>query len=87
MFANRKTPSTFNTYFADNSDIILVGKGEVLWGSFKSGQHFDDEVFNRIQHASKPETLKLEILRVIGGGEAPWAAVNSAVTATSKYGE
>ena len=87
MFANRNIPSTFNTYFADNSDIILVGKNEVLGGRFKSGQHFDDEIFNRIGDALKPETLRLDVLRVIGGGESPWAAVNSVVTAMSKYGE
>ena len=87
MFANRNVPSTFNTYFADNSDIVLVGKNEVLGGSFKSGQHFDDEIFNRIGDALKPGTLRLEVLRVIGGGESPWAAVNSVVTAMSKYGE
>ena len=87
MFANRNDPPTFNTYFADNSDIILVGKNQVLGGNFKSGQHFDDEIFHRIGDALKPGTLRLEVLRVIGDGEAPWAAVNSVVTAMSKYGE
>ena len=87
MFANRNVPSTFNTYLADNTDIVLVAQHEVLGGSYKSGQHFDDEIFNRIQDALRPGTLRLEILRVIGGGESPWAAVNSVVTATTKYGE
>lgn len=87
MFDNRKIPATFNTYFADTADIILMGKHDVLGGSFKPGQHFDDAIFNRIGDALKPETLRLEVLRVIGGGESPWAAVNSGVTATSKYGE
>lgn len=37
--------------------------------------------------ALKVETIRVEVRRVLGGGESAWAAVESLCTATSKYGK
>ena len=35
----------------------------------------------------KRETVRTEVIRVIGGGESAWTAVELRVTATTQYGE
>ena len=87
MFSDRDIPSIFNTYLADNVDVTVVGKEFAIAGTYKSSQAFHDAVFSRVSAALKVETIRLEVLRVIGGGDSPWAAVESLGTATSKYGE
>ena len=48
---------------------------------------FHGATYDRVSAALKVETIRVEVLRVIGGGESAWAAVESLCTATSKYGE
>ena len=86
MFANREFPETFNTYFADSVDIIIVGQDSHIGGHYNSTQAFHDNIYARITAALKMETLRLPIKRVIGGGESSWAAIEPMVTVTSKYG-
>ena len=87
MFSSRAGQSTFNSYCADNIEITIVGKGFNVGGYCRSAQHFDEDCFNRIMAALRQETVRVEVLRVIGGGESAWAAVKSFMTATSRYGE
>ncbi len=88
MFANRLFTSIWNSYFADNVDVLLVGGEDFhVGGRYNSVQSFHEEVYTRITNAFKIETAKVEVLRVIGGGDSPWAAVESLTTATTKYGE
>ena len=88
MFANRGAPEIFNTYLADNVDVLVMGGEDFhLGGRYNSVQSFHDEIYGHVTSALKVETFKVEVLRVIGGGDSPWAAVESLSTATSKYGE
>ena len=63
-----------------------MGKEFNVDGYYRSAQHFDEECFNRIMAALRQETVRVEVLRVIGGGESAWAAVESFATGMSKYG-
>ena len=88
MFANRGHPEVFNSYLADTVDILVMGGEEFhLRGRYNSVQSFHDEIYGHVTSALKVETFRVEVLRVIGGGDSPWAAVESLSTATSKYGE
>ena len=88
MFANRGFPDIFNGYLADNVDVLVMGGEDFhLGGRYNSVQSFHDEIYGHVTQALKVETFKVEVLRVIGGGDSPWAAVESLSTATSKHGE
>lgn len=87
MFANRDVPSIFHTYLADPIDVTVVGQDFTVAGHYKSMQAFHDAIYARVSKALKVETIRVEIRRVIGGGESAWASVESLCTATSKYGE
>lgn len=87
MFANRGFPDTFHTYFADNIEVTVVGKDFHIGGHYRSMEAFHDAIYARVSAGLKVETIRIEILRVIGGGDSAWAAVESLATATSKYGE
>ena len=87
MFANRLVARIFNNYYADPVDITVIGQDFHLSGHYNSIQRFDDEVFAELWELVKVETVRTEVLRVIGGGESAWAAVETRVTATTKYGE
>ena len=88
MFANRAATEVFNSYLADNVDVLVIGGEDFhLGGRYNSVQSFHDKIYGEVSSAVKFETFKVEVLRVIGGGDSPWAAVESLSTATSKYGE
>ena len=87
MFSNRVDTDIFNTYFADNPEILMVGDDFHLGGRHSSVQSWHDSIYGRVTAAVKIETLRNEVLRVIGGGESPWAAVESVTTATTNSGE
>lgn len=88
MFANRDVPSIFNTYLADNVDVVIIGGEDFHLGArHQSAQSFHDGTYGAIGAALKMETFKVEVLRVIGGGDSAWAAVESLSTATSKSGK
>ena len=65
---------------------MIGGEDFHLGGRYDTVQSFHDEIYGHVTSALKVETFKVEVLRVIGGGESPWAAVESLSTATSKYG-
>lgn len=88
VFANRGHPEIFNSYLADTADVLVMGGEDFhLGGRYNSVQSFHDEIYGHVTSALKVETFKVEVLRVTGGGDSPWAAVESLSTATSKYGE
>ena len=87
MFANRLVASIFNTYYADRVDITIIGQDYHHGGHYNSIERFDEEVFGELWDLVKKDTVRLEVVRVVGGGESAWAAVESRVTAETKYGE
>lgn len=88
MFANRGHTDIFNSYLADNVDVLIVGGEDFhIGGRYHTVQSFHDETYGHLTSALKDGTYKVEVLRVIGGGESAWASVESLSTGTSKYGE
>ena len=87
MFADRDVPNVFNSYLAENIDAIVVGKDFYVGGSYKSSQAFHDAIYGRMTDALKIDTIRIVVQRVIGGGDSPWAAVESLGTAITKYGK
>ena len=77
----------FKSYLADPIDVIVVVQDFRVAGNHRTAQSFRDEVYGRLTPIMKPDTPRIEILRVVGGGELAWAAVESLPTATTKYGE
>ena len=87
MFANRDVPSIFHTYLADPIDVVVVGQDFHVGGQYKSMEAFHQGIYARVADSLKIDTIRVEVRRVIGGGESPWAAVESLCTADGKYGE
>ncbi|KAM0802201.1 hypothetical protein BDR22DRAFT_845345 [Usnea florida] len=87
MFANRSNPSIFNTYFTDSVDVIVVGQDFHLGGRYTSIEDFHNGLFERTVSRFKDRTYTLEIVRVIGGGESAWAAVETMVNAITENGK
>ena len=85
--ATRAFPRIFKSYLADPIDVTVVVQDFHVAGSPRTVQSFRDEVYGRLTAVMKPDTLRIEILRVVGGGELAWAAVESLPTATTKYSE
>ena len=87
IFENRHNQSVFNSHFADNASIIIVGQDDTIGGHYKSTQHFDEVVFDRMSATMKMETARMEVVQVIGGGESATAAVEIVARCTTKLGE
>ncbi|KAG8531108.1 uncharacterized protein KY384_004465 [Bacidia gigantensis] len=87
IFATRTQPEKFHEYMADPVDVEVVGEDHEIAGHYKSLEEFNEKVFARISDTVKRESIRLEIKRVIGGGESAWAAVEYSSTAESKYGK
>ncbi|KAI4126772.1 MAG: hypothetical protein LQ338_003590 [Usnochroma carphineum] len=86
MFANRGIPDRFHQYLADPIDVTVVGQEFHIGGNYKNMQDFHDNIYARVAAGLKEETIRVEVRRVIGGGDSAWAAVESYCTAESKYG-
>ena len=87
MFTNRLDYDTFHSYLADKPDITVVGKDFPLAGNHKSADSFHIGTTARFVNPMIYDTIRIEVVRVIGGGESARAAVESVGTATTKYGE
>ena len=48
---------------------------------------FYQGIYARVTDSLKIETIRVELIRLIGGGESAWAAVESLCTAEGKHGE
>ena len=87
MFANRDVPDIFRTYLADSFNVVVVGQDFHVGGQHKSTEAFHQGIYARVVDSLKVETIRVEVRRVIDGGESPWASVESLCTAEGKYGE
>ena len=88
IFESRLDQSVFNSHFADSASIIIVGQDEAAFsGHYKSTQHFDEIVYDRLSATMKMDTVRIEAVQVIGGGESASAAVEISVNCTTKLGE
>ncbi|KAI4118358.1 MAG: hypothetical protein LQ345_001579 [Seirophora villosa] len=85
IFSDRDVPHVFNSYLAENVEVTVVGMDLLIGGRYKSMQAFHDAIYGRISDALKMDTVRVEVTRVIGGGDSPWVAAESLATATSKY--
>lgn len=50
--------------------MTVVGEDHEIAGHYKSIEEFHDKVFARISDTVKRESIRLEVKRVIGGGES-----------------
>ena len=87
IFANRGNPEEFHKHLAENPDVVVVGQDWHIGGNYNSKESFHDGIYARVAAGLKVETIRVEIIKVIGGGDSPWAAVESKCTAESKYGK
>ena len=79
IFFNRINTDKFHTYLADHIDITVAGTDFNISGKFKSLEDFHNKIYVRINAAVKQETLRLEVNRVIGGGDSPVGGIRSLV--------
>ena len=70
IFATRTQPEKFHEYMAEPVDVTVVGEDHEIAGHYKSLEEFNDKIFARISDTVKRESIRLEIKRVIGGGES-----------------
>ena len=70
IFAARARPEKFHEYMAEQVDVEVVGEDHEIAGHYKTLQEFHDKVFARISDTVKRESIRLEVKRVIGGGES-----------------
>ena len=68
-------PDIFHKYLADPLDVVVVGQDFHISGHYKSMEEFHEGVYTRVAASLKVETIRVEVLRVIGGGHSAWAAV------------
>ena len=79
ILANRDVPNIFHTYLADPIDVVVVGQDFHVGGRYKSMEAFHQCIYARIPDSLEVETIRVEVRRLIGGGESLWAAVESFV--------
>ena len=70
MFAARTQPDKFHEYMAEPVDVMVVGEDHEIAGHYKSIEEFHEKVFARISDVVKRESIRLEVHRVIGGGDS-----------------
>ena len=70
IFAARTQPQKFHEYMADPVDVMVVGEDHEVAGHYKSLEEFHEKIFARISDTVKRESIRLEVKRVIGGGES-----------------
>lgn len=82
MFSNRARPDKFHQYLADPIDVTVVGQDFHISGNYKSTQEFHDNIYVRIVAALKEESIRIEVRRVIGGGDSAVRKLRSSILAT-----
>ena len=70
IFAARAQPDKFHEYMADPVDVEVLGEDHEIAGHYKSLEEFHDKVFARISDTVKRESIRLEVKRVVGGGDS-----------------
>lgn len=87
IFHDRDNPTVFNKFLAEPLDAVVVGQEFNLGGHYKTIEAFHEAIYGRITRSLDLDTMRLSVVRVIGGGNSPWAAVETLCTATGKNGE
>ncbi|KAL9610020.1 MAG: hypothetical protein Q9167_005262 [Letrouitia subvulpina] len=70
MFFNRLNPNLFHDHLADPIDVTVSGTDFHISGNYKTVEEFHDNIYGRINDAVKKETLRVDVRRVIGGGDS-----------------
>lgn len=84
MFSNRARPEKFNEYLANPIDVTVVGQDFHISGNYKSVQEFHDNIYVRLVAVLKEETIRVEVRRVIGGGDSAVRKLHSSIYVTQK---
>lgn len=87
IFHDRDKPLIFNKFLAETLDAVVVGRDFNLGGHYKTIEAFHEGIYGRVATSLDLETMRLSVVRVIGGGQSPWAAVEMSCTATANNGE
>ena len=87
IFSNRDLPDIFHSYLSDHVNVTVAGQEFHIAGHYKSIDAFHDGIMVRVASVLKMETLRIEVNRVIGGGDSAWAAVHCTGTALSISGQ
>lgn len=75
IFANRNIPDVFHTYLANHIDVTVVVQELDVGGHYDTMKTFQEVIYARGSAALKVETIRVEVVRVIGGGDSALAAV------------
>ena len=90
IFQHRFTNSgldTFDNHVADDVDVYVTGEDHPRANQNLGKKEFRTE-FERTKMVLDPSKhISREIVRVIGGGDSPWAAVEVRIKGTTKNGE
>jgi hypothetical protein len=86
IFSKRGNPDEFHKHLAEGLDVVVVGQDWHIGGNYNNKEKFHEGIYARVAAGLKIETIRVEIIKVIGGGDSSWAAVESKCTAESKYG-
>lgn len=87
IFSDRGLPDIFHSYLSDHVDVSVAGQEFHIAGHYQSIDAFHNGILARVASVLKVETLRIEVNRVIGGGDSAWAAVHSTATALSISGQ
>jgi hypothetical protein len=78
----------FETYVSPNVEVTIAGHDHHLAGTHTSHDAHKEHTVQRITELLDPsKPKKLEVVRVIGGGDSPWACVQMTADAKTKAGE
>ena len=70
IFFDRLNTDRFHEYLADPFEITVAGTDFHIGGSYKTVEDFHDNIYGRINAAIKLESNRVDIRRVIGGGDS-----------------
>ena len=70
IFHQRIQPDKFHKYLNEPVDTWIAGEGHELSGHHKTIEEFHRNIFDRLAQLADLSTLKIEVKRVIGGGES-----------------
>ena len=77
---------TLNNIIDDNVDAKVVGYDYYFSGEHKGKDSLMKKFVGELFGMCNEDTLDFEVVRVIGGGESPWAAIEAKATAKSETG-
>ncbi|KAL6713115.1 hypothetical protein ACLMJK_009236 [Lecanora helva] len=88
IFASRARPDKFNSYFDSDVDVHIPGVDFNVGAKHQGLQAFHEGTWGKVVSSTlKEETFRVDIKRVIGGGDSAWAAIEYTHTAEGKNGK